>query len=85
MTIRQYNDDYHAIEADRILGEYKYLLYDNCAGYRLHWCRPDEYELVDSCTFAYKSITGKGNRLARWVDSKDYQEIRHLLTLGPSI
>ena len=79
------NAEYHAIEADRILGEYKYLLYDNCAGYCLCPYRPDKYEMVDSFTFAYKSIRGKGNYLARWADTKDYQEIRHLLTLGPSI
>lgn len=85
MTIRQYNDDYHAIEAKKLLGDNKYLLYDNCAGYRLHWCRPAKYEMVDSFTFAYKSIRREGNYLARWADTKDYQEIRHLLTLEPSL
>ena len=79
MTIRQYND-YHAIEAKKLLGDNRYLLYDSCAGYRLHWCRPDEYELVDSFTFACKSIRLEGNCLARWADSKDYQEIRRFLT-----
>ena len=85
MTIRQYNDDYHAIEAEKVLGEYKYLLYDNYAGYWLCPCRPDKYQMVDSFTFAYKTIRREGNYLARWADTKDYQEIRHLLTLEPSL
>ena len=80
MTIRQYDDDYHAIEAKKLLGDNKYLLYDNYAGYRLCPCRPAKYQMVDSLTFACKSIRREGNRLARWADSKDYQEIRRFLT-----
>ena len=83
MTMRQYNEDYHSIEAEKALRDNKYLLYDTDSGYWLSREKPSEYKMVDRFTFAYKSIRREGNFLARWADTKDYQEIRHLLTLSP--